>query len=133
MQARERRTTALDALPRIVDLLEGVVERAPNLDHAGANRVLALVYLRAPGWPAGPGDPEKALDQARLAIERAPDYPPNQLCFAEALAAGGENVAAAEVYRGALRSAGKWAGSGHREAREWLEEAEVGLAGLGAD
>ncbi len=133
VQARERRTTALDALPRIVELLEGVVERRPDLDHAGAHRVLALVYLRAPGWPAGPGDPEMALVQARLAIDGAPDYPPNRLCLAEALEAGGEQAAATDGYRRAVRAAQKWEETGHPEAREWLEEAEKGLTRLDGD
>ena len=38
--------------------LEGIARKTP----IRANRVLALVLLRAPGWPVGPGDPEAALD-----------------------------------------------------------------------
>lgn len=133
VQAQQRRSTALDALPRIVELLESVVDRAPDLDHAGAHRVLALVYLRAPGWPAGPGDPDAALVQARLAIDRASDYPPNRLCLAEALAATGEIAEAAESYRIGLHLAEEWEESGHREATEWAVEAESALVALDVD
>ncbi len=86
-QARERPATAADALPRITALLAQVVAAAPELDEAGGQRVLALVLLRAPGWPVGPGDPEQGLAQAREAVRLSPAYPPNLLALAEALAA----------------------------------------------
>ena len=59
-QARERPATAHDGLERMVVLLERAAVSMPDLDGAGPDRVLALVRLRAPGWPAGPGDPEQA-------------------------------------------------------------------------
>ena len=55
LQARERKTTAIDGLPRVIELLQFSVERAPTTDNAGPHRVLALLYMRAPGWPTGPG------------------------------------------------------------------------------
>lgn len=87
LQARERPATAADALPRIVALLESVVDRAPGLDEGGPFRVLALLRLRAPAWPIGPGDPEAALDDARAAVAQAPEAPLNHLVLCEALAA----------------------------------------------
>ena len=71
-QARERPGTAADALPRIVSLLEQVIAADPLLDGAGGHRVLALTMLRAPGWPAGPGDPEAGLEHAREADALVP-------------------------------------------------------------
>jgi hypothetical protein len=55
--AREHPSSARDGLARMVALLTRLAEHAPDLDEAGPDRVLALVLLRAPGWPAGPGDP----------------------------------------------------------------------------
>ena len=58
---------------RMVKLLREAIAADPRLDHAGPHRVLALVLLRAPGWPVGPGDPEGALGEARAAAALFPD------------------------------------------------------------
>jgi len=71
----------------------------PDLDHAGPDRVLALVLLRAPGWPLGPGDPEEGLVVARRAATRVPGYAPNQLALSEALAANGRPGPSREAAR----------------------------------
>ena len=59
--------------------------RARALDHGGPHRVVAMVYRRGPGWPTGPGAPDEGLIEAGRAVKIAPEYPPNQLCLAEAL------------------------------------------------
>jgi hypothetical protein len=125
VQARERRTTALDALPRIVALLEQAAVDRPELEHAGPHRVLALVLVRAPGWPTGPGDKERGLEQARRAVALAPDFPPNQICLAEALAAMDEPEESREALSRAGALAREWRAAGHREADEWIEEIET--------
>lgn len=127
VQARERRGTALDALPRMVDLLERAGAAAPEIDEAGPHRVLALVLLRAPGWPSGPGDPDRGLEQARRAVALRPDYPPNQLCLGEALEDVGEPEAGREAYRKAGILARERLAAGERDAAEWLEQAERAL------
>jgi len=125
VQARERRSTAHDALPRMVELLERVVAERPELEQAGPHRVLALVLVRAPGWPAGPGDPDLGLEHAREAAAREPGYPPNQLCLAEALAAVGDREASRRALERGAELARKWLDSGDRRAGEWLEEVEA--------
>ncbi|MCP3979429.1 MAG: hypothetical protein GY716_08875 [bacterium] len=127
VQARERRRTAIDALPRIVERLETAIERVPELEHGGPDRVLALVLLRAPGWPTGPGDPDLGLEHARRAAELAPGYPPNQLCLAEALAAVEDDAASRAAYRAAADAARNWRVRGDPEAAEWLDEALLAL------
>jgi tetratricopeptide (TPR) repeat protein len=129
VQARERRGTALDALPRIVELLERAAAAEPGLDEAGPHRVLALVFLRAPGWPSGPGDPERGLEEARQAVALRPGHPPNQLCLGEALDKAGEPEAAREAYRKAALLAEEHLQAGERDAPEWLEQAEQALGG----
>ncbi len=125
VQARERRSTAHDALPRIVELLERVVAERPDLEHAGPHRVLALVLVRAPGWPTGPGDPDLGLEHAREAVAREPGYPPNPLCLAEALAAVGEREASRQALERSAVLAREWLDSGDRRAGQWLEEIEA--------
>jgi tetratricopeptide (TPR) repeat protein len=127
VQARERRATAIDALPRIVELLELAAEGDPELEEAGPHRVLALVLLRAPGWPTGPGDPDLGLEQARLAAALRPDHPPNQLCLGEALGATGDREGSRRAYERALSLARPLAASGNPDAGEWIEEAERAL------
>jgi hypothetical protein len=127
-QARERSATAVDGLDVMVELLEGVIAEDPELDDAGGHRVLALVLLRAPGWPTGPGDPEIGLDHARLAVEIAPGYPPNQLVLGEALIENGQRDEAVEALERGVELAGERAGD--PDAVEWLTSARETLAGL---
>jgi hypothetical protein len=129
-QARERPATAHDGLKVMVDLLERVAATAPDLDEAGPDRVLALVRLRAPGWPAGPGDPETALDGARRAVARAEAYPPNQMVLGEALEANGLASEARTAYERALALAEARLAAGDPDATGWRRDIERALANL---
>lgn len=122
-QARERPATATDALPRIVGLLEKVIATAPALDEAGGHRVLALVLLRAPAWPLGPGDPEQGLTQARAAVAVAPDYPPNLLALSEAFLANGRPDEAHRLAIKAGRLADERLAGGDPDASAWVDQA----------
>jgi len=57
----------------------------PALDHAGPERLLGLLYLRAPGIPLSVGDSAKAVDHLERAVSLAPDFAENRLGLAEAL------------------------------------------------
>lgn len=122
VQARERRATALDALPRMVKLLERSAAADPTIDRGGPHRVLALLFARAPGWPTGPGDAERALEQARLAVEIDAGYVPNQLSLAESLAGMGQSDESWLVLASAELQATRLMDAGTLEAREWLDE-----------
>jgi len=130
LQIQERRTTAVDGLPRVVDLLQLSIDRDPSMDHAGPHRVLALVHLRAPGWPAGPGDVDLGLEQALLAVELAPDHAPNRLALAEAHRELDEIGESKAQYREAERLATDQAQRGVPDAAEWLDEARTALKQL---
>jgi hypothetical protein len=130
-QARERHSTGKDALERMVDLLHRAIARAPAIDDAGPHRVLALVLLRAPGWPMGPGDPEAALDEAKAAVHLAPGAATNQLALAEALAANDQADDARTAYAAAQAAAAKQRAAGDPEADHYLAQARDGLAKLG--
>jgi len=127
-QARERPSTAADGLARMVELLRGAARADPALDGGGPHRVLALLLLRAPGWPAGPGDPEEALAEARRAAAVAPDHPHNQLVLAEALSRNGQGAEGRLAYQRALSLAEEASRRGVPEAATWAAEARAGMA-----
>jgi len=129
VQARERRTTALDALPRILQAFQRAQAGDPAMEEAGPDRALALFYLRAPGWPRGPGDDDQGLAHARAAVDRVPDYPPNQMALGEALAKTQDAAGSRAAYEKALALAQQRAASGDPDAREWIDEIEGKLSG----
>ncbi|WP_243336738.1 hypothetical protein [Anaeromyxobacter soli] len=128
IQARERRSTAAEGLKLMVERLRRAAARDPALDEAGPERVLALLLLRAPGWPLGPGDPEAGLAEAKKAASRAPEFPPNLLALAEALAANGDPAAGRAAAGRALALAERRAAAGEPDAPEWVVEARRLLA-----
>lgn len=125
--ARERTSAGHDALDRMVTLLKRAIARTPSLDAGGPHRVLALVFLRAPSWPAGPGDPEQALAHARAAAAAFPDSPDNQLVLAQALAANHAAPEARAAYQRALGLAAVARRAGDPQAVHWVAEAQAGL------
>ena len=127
LQARERPSTGVDGVRRMVELLKRAAERQALLEEAGPERVLALVYLRAPGWPAGPGDDEAGLELALRAAERRPEHPPNVLALAEALRENGRGEESRGTYVRARTLAALRAAEGDPDAPEWQREAEQAL------
>jgi hypothetical protein len=121
-QVREHPTTAADGLAIMVALLREAAAADPGLDHGGPQRVLALVLLRAPGWPVGPGDPEEGLGQAKAALAADPSYPPNQLALAEALEKTGAEEEGKALRARAQEEATRRAQEGDPDAADWLEE-----------
>jgi tetratricopeptide (TPR) repeat protein len=126
-QARERTSSAKDALERMVKLLREAAAAAPRLDRAGPHRVLALVLLRAPGWPLGPGDPEQALREAQAAVDLFPGAPDNQLALGEALAKNDRAAEARAAFEKAAALADRDAAADPDAAR-WRDEARDALA-----
>jgi hypothetical protein len=126
-QARERHATGRDGLAKMVAALRRAIATDPGLDGGGPHRVLALVYLRAPGWPAGPGDSEAGLAEARAAVALFPDHPANVLALAEALRRNGRPSEALAACARAKDLANARRGAGDPDASEWLAEANRGL------
>ncbi|MFL5454296.1 MAG: hypothetical protein ACJ78V_20445 [Myxococcales bacterium] len=127
LQARERSSTAHDALPHMVDLLKGAAGKDESIDHGGPHRLLAIVLLRAPGWPLGPGDPDAALPQAQASAKLAPEYPPNQLALGEALHKNGKEEEAKAAYSEALRLATSDPFRQDPDAKGWADDARAAL------
>lgn len=131
VQARARPSTGLSALPAIEAAFKKAAQAAPLMEEAGPERALALLYLRAPAWPTGPGDPDLGLEHARRAVELKPEYPPNHLTLAEALAATGDAEGSRAAARRALERAQAIHGRQEPEAHEWIEEARKALGEAG--
>ena len=126
-QARERPATGRDGAAKMIAALRRAIASDPRMDGAGPHRVLALVYLRAPGWPAGPGDAVTGLAEAREAVALAPDHPPNLLALAEALRRNGQPDEARAASLKARDLAHARRAAGDPEAAGWLAEATKSL------
>jgi hypothetical protein len=125
LEARAHPTHAGDFLKTMLDALSSAEAVDPNYDQAGPARVRALVLVRAPGWPLGPGDADSALIAARRAVALEPLYPPNLLALAEAQAKTGDPSGARESYSRARDLAQALPAAPDRDA--WLREADHGL------
>jgi hypothetical protein len=125
LEARAHPTRAGELLKGMLDSLTRAESADPTYDEAGPARVRALVLIRAPGWPLGPGDAEAGLIVARRAAALKPLYPPNLLALAEALAKNGDAGGARENYGKARDAALSMAAADDRE--EWLRQADQGL------
>lgn len=125
LQARSHPSDALGLLNDMLRDLGSAEDIDPNYDHAGPSRVRALVLLRAPAWPLGPGDADSALEWARHAVMLQPQYPPNLLALAEILAKTGDPRVAAQNYTKARQLAESLPASADRE--DWLRQADQGL------
>jgi len=130
LQAREVRVTADNGLKTMVPALQRAIDADPGYDDAGPHRVMAIVLVRAPGWPVGPGDVEAGIVHARQAVKLRPDYPPNLFALAEALAANKDKEGAREAYM-----QGKALAAARRDAMDpdapfWIVEADEALAKL---
>jgi len=86
---RARGMMAVGRLSELVARLK-VASAMPALDDGGPLRVLGLMYVKAPGWPVGPGDLDAALEILDRAVREYPDHPLNHLYLAYALVDAGE-------------------------------------------
>jgi hypothetical protein len=125
LEARAHPTRAGELLNGMLGALTRAESADPAYDEAGPARVRALVLIRAPGWPLGPGDIEAGLVAARRAVALKPTYPPNFIALAEALTKNGDAGAARESYAKARDAALSMSAAEDRDA--WLRQAEQGL------
>lgn len=75
---------AIGKLPHIEKALITALAR-PELDMGGPQRVLGMLYLKAPAWPKGIGDLDKALEMLEQVAQKYPSFPQNSLFYAQAL------------------------------------------------
>lgn len=125
LQARAHPVQAGEFLNKMLGALTRAESVDANYDEGGPARVRALVLIRAPGWPLGPGDADAGLAAARRAVSLRPQYPPNLLALAESLAKTGDASGARENYQRARDAAQALPPAADRD--EWLSEADQGL------
>ena len=113
----------------ILTALNSAESTDPKYDHGGPARVAALLYLRAPGWPLGPGDEKTGLRAAQRAFAVEPDYPPNRLTLAEAMVKTGDYRGARDNYLKARELAQAMPAGQDRD--DWIRQATEALEGRG--
>jgi hypothetical protein len=126
LKARAHPLQANEALKAMLEMLARAEAADPEYDEAGPARVQALVLVKAPAWPLGPGDAEAGLASARRAVALRPLHPPNVLALAEALAKTGDTHGAEDSYRRARDLSEALPPGADRD--EWLHEAAQALA-----
>lgn len=126
LKARAHPLQANDSLKAMLEVLRRAEAADPAYDQAGPARVQALVLVKAPAWPLGPGDPEIGLAAARRAVALRPAYPPNVLALAEALAKTGDAHGAQDAYRHAQGLTQALPPGRDRDA--WLRQADQALS-----
>ena len=130
LNARAHPLQASSVLKSMLETLSSAEAADSSYDQAGPARVKALVLIKAPAWPLGPGDPETGLAAARRAVALRPDYPPNVLALAEALAKTGDAHGAQDAYRHARDLIQALPPS--RDRDDWQHEADQELSKLSA-
>ncbi len=65
--------------------MKRAIDLNPDIDDGGSLRILGALYLKAPAWPNGIGDPDKALELLEMAIKKYPEHPLNHLFYAQVL------------------------------------------------
>ena len=85
MAVEDSTIRALKNVGRILDHIEKAIKLAPDTDMGGPQRVLSMIYLKAPSWPNGMGDVDKAVKGLKGLCRRYPRYPLNHIFYAEAL------------------------------------------------
>ncbi len=68
--------TIMQRMHRLIEMDSTYIYDAPD-------RVLGILYMRAPGSPIGPGDWNLAEKHLKAALEHDPNWPENQLYYAE--------------------------------------------------
>lgn len=85
LAVRDHVTLAMDNLGRLESELKKSMNLNPGVDAGGPLRVLGTLYLKAPAWPNGIGDPDKALELLARSVKEYPSHPLNHLFYAQAL------------------------------------------------
>ncbi|MGZ8238149.1 MAG: sterol transporter outer membrane protein BstC [Methylobacter sp.] len=97
LAVREHITLAVENLDRLESEMKQALALSPGIDDGGPLRLLGALYLKAPAWPNGIGDIDKALELLEKAAREHPGHPLNHLFYAQALWEEGEEDALSQV------------------------------------
>ena len=107
--------------------LEKVRRALPSYDHAGASRVLGLLYCLAPSWTPF-GNLDKSIKLGQEATRLDPGFALNRLYLANAYKKAGDKSAAIREYQAILTASAHVPGS---MAASMSNQARSGLRSLG--
>ncbi len=96
---RDHSMLAFQNLSRLHEVMLRAQALAPAEDQGGPGRILGVLYLKAPPWPKGIGDVDKALEVLSQLVQAQPEHPLNHLFYAQALWQAEEDDARAQVDR----------------------------------
>jgi hypothetical protein len=137
LTAREHPLQAAALLKQMLTYLAQAEGLNPALDHAGPARLTAVVLMRAPPWPLGPGDVDAALVAAQRAVQRDSTYPPNLITLAQAEAKAAGATQARATFGRAQLAVQAWGGAAEQapaalatERAQWQHTIEQGLRDL---
>ena len=85
LAVHEHITLAMENLARLESELKLALALSPDIDDGGPMRILGALYLKAPAWPNGIGDHDKALELLEKVVKKHPGHPLNHLFYAQAL------------------------------------------------
>ncbi|MGZ9173482.1 MAG: sterol transporter outer membrane protein BstC [Candidatus Binatia bacterium] len=97
LAVREHITLAMENLGRLESEMKQALALSPDIDASGPRRLLGALYLKAPPWPNGIGDLDKALELLEKAVREHPGHPLNHLFYAQALWEEGDEAALPQV------------------------------------
>ena len=126
---------AMGNLGRLEDEMKQAVALSPGIDGGGPLRLLGALYLKAPAWPNGIGDRDKALELLEKAVKEYPGHPLNHLFYAQALWDDGDGATQDKVKTEfslgeKLLAEGNWGYSKEPWKKEFDEfQQESGVAG----
>jgi tetratricopeptide (TPR) repeat protein len=135
LAVRDHPMLAIGSLGRLESEMKQAVALSPDIDDGGPMRILGALYLKAPAWPSGIGDRDKALELLEKAVKEYPAHPLNHLFYAQALCAEGDEAtlsqARAEYALGEkLLAEGNWGFNKEPWKKEFDEfQQECGEAG----
>ena len=86
---------AAENLSRLDQELQQALTLSRSVDQGGPLRLLGMLYLKAPPWPSGMGDGDKALTLLKASVDEFPKHPLNHVFYARALWEVDENGKAA--------------------------------------
>ncbi len=137
LSAREHPVQAPSLLKQMLASLAQAEAVDPAFDHAGPARLAAVVLLRAPPWPLGPGDVDAATAAAQRAVQRDPLYPPNLIALAQTQSKADGAPQSRTTFKQAQQALQAWTGAPNQSATEvaaeraqWQQAVEEGLAQL---
>jgi tetratricopeptide (TPR) repeat protein len=97
LAVREHITLAMENLGRLESEMKQALALSPDIDDGGPLRLLGALYLKAPAWPNGIGDRDKALELLAKAVKEHPMHPLNHLFYAQTLWEEGDEATLIQV------------------------------------